>query len=93
MAELVNTKKTLSNLTTISKERLLTKLWRTAIGLGIGAVLLLFQIDPGIEKWGWVLVGLLVAGEWALLPLRLLGSAVQDVIAPSITAVRQALGK
>jgi hypothetical protein len=81
------------NLTSISRERFWLKLWRTIIGLGIGALLYFADLDSGVEKWGWVLVGVLVAGEWVLYPFRLLAAFVKDSLAPAIAALRKALGK
>jgi hypothetical protein len=84
------TSQTVKSLTSITRERFFTKLYRTLIGAGIGAVLYFVDLDPGVEKWGWVLVGVLVAGEWALFPLRALAAFAQDAVAPTIRALKAA---
>ena len=80
-------------LTSITRDRFWAKIWRTLIGVGIGTLLYFVDLDPSVEKWGWVLVGVMVAGEWVLFPLKLLAAFVQDVLAPTIERVRKALGK
>jgi uncharacterized membrane protein YccC len=81
----------LTSVAAITRERFYQKLWRTLVGVGIGVALYLLELDPGLEKWGWIAVGVLVAGEWVLLPVRLLASLVKDAIAPAIVALKQAL--
>jgi len=80
----------MQKLTNVTRERLLTKLWRTALGLGIGAALYFLDLDPGVEKWGWVLVGVLVASEWVFAPGKLLLALLKDAI-PIIRELRAAL--
>ena len=81
------------SLTSISRERFWLKLWRTLVGLGIAALLHFADLDADVEKWGWVLVEVLVAGEWVLYPVRLLAAFVKDFLAPAIAALRKAMGK
>lgn len=91
MTQLPQTTQAVKALTSITRERFIVKAWRTAIGVGIGWLLYFVDMDPAVEKWGWVLVGVLVAGEWVLFPLRALAAFVQDVLAPAIAALRKAL--
>ena len=93
MTQLPQTTQTVKALTSISRERFVVKAWRTLVGLGIGALLYFVDLDPDVEKWGWVLVGVLVAGEWVLFPIRALGALIQDVVVPAIEALRKAWAK
>ena len=85
-----NATQTVRSLGAITRERFWTKVWRTLVGLGIGALLYFVDLDAGVEKWGWVAVGVMVAGEWIIFPFRLLGALAVDVIAPAIRSLRAA---
>jgi len=89
--ELFQTTQAVKSLAAITRERFVTKLWRTLLGLGVGAFLYVAELDPGLEKWGYVFAGILIAGEWALFPIRALAALAQDVVAPAIAAIRKAL--
>ena len=80
----------MQKLTSVTRERLLTKLWRTVLGAAIGVALYLLDLDPGVEKWGWVLVGVLVASEWVFAPGKLLLALLRDAI-PIVRELRAAL--
>lgn len=87
------TQQVLAGVRKMPREKFWTKVWRTVVGVGLLVVLWqLGHLMPGtIRNGGWVLAGVLVAGELVLFPVRLLGAAAVDVVAPAIRAIRKAL--
>jgi hypothetical protein len=81
--------------TSITRERAWQKLWRSVSAVALGAALYYLQPFPeGLwSNVAWVVVGVLFAGEWLMLPLRLLIAAAKDA-AVAIKDLRTAiLGK
>ena len=65
---------------------------RRLLGLSLlGGLVMAFFAALALLGPRVVLLGVLVAGEWVLAPIKLLSALVQDVVAPAIAAIRKAL--
>jgi hypothetical protein len=95
MAPFTQATRVVQNIAATPRERVLQKVYRTLLGVGLGATIHFLQpFPPGAWRNGaWVVVGVLLAGEWVLLPVKLLAAVIKDSVAPAITALRGALTK